>query len=177
MGKKVKSHSNPTELRPIGSRALKSCIDTLRPHLFGSRILELFAGQGRVSFAALSEGAISTLLIEKNKILAKELKNHIPKKLGSDKTIEILCQDAWTFLSSPPRAPGFDIIFADPPFPQWDKLDQSHFFSLIGHFCKSGTIFLVKTPSRMLLSSEHPRFSLWKLAHFGESQFAYFLYE
>lgn len=177
MGKKITSHSDPPELRPIGSRALKSCIDTLRPHLFGARILEIFAGQGRFSFAALSEGAISTLLIEKNKTLAKELKNHVPKKLGSGKTIEILCQDAWTFLSSPPLAPDFDIIFADPPFPQWDTLDQSQFFSLIGHFCKSGTIFLVKTPSRMLLSSEHPRFALWKLTHFGESQFAYFLYE
>lgn len=177
MGKKIKRHSALDELRPIGSRALKSCIDTLRPHLFGAHILELFAGQGRFSFAALAEGAVSTILIEKNKTLTKELKAHIPKKLGSDKNIEILCQDAWSFLSQPPRKMGFDIIFADPPFPQWDSLDQSHFFSLIGGFCKTGTIFLVKTPSRMLLSTVHPGFTLWKLTHFGESQFAYYLYE
>lgn len=177
MGKKIKDKADSPELRPIGSRALKSCIDTLRPHLFGATVLELFAGQARFSFEALLQGASSALLIEKNPQIARELKTKIPKKMPVEKRIEILCQDVWAFLNHPSSDLRFDIILADPPFPQWETLNQTEFFSLVTPFCKPGTIFLVKTPSRMLLSSVHPGFTLWKLTHFGESQFAYFLYE
>lgn len=177
MGKEIKSKKQPTELRPISGRALKSCIDTLRPYLHQARILELFAGQGRFSIQALLEGASEALLVEKNSKTAKEIKARIPKKLPPGKKIEIVCQDVWIFLEKQENKHPYPIIFADPPFPLWEKIDQAQFFSLIQTFCEPGTIFLVKTPRRMLISTGHPGFTLWKMNHFGESQFAYFLYE
>ncbi|NBT58421.1 hypothetical protein EBT16_06520 [bacterium] len=162
-------------LRPIGARALKSAIDTLRPHIPGTNILDLFAGQGRFSYAALSEGASSATLIEKDPRTAKELQTLRPNKLKPDQASRVLCLDVWKFLKQP-NGDLYDIIFADPPFDDWTASMEKDLFAKLLPFSKPGTILLVKYPSEMLISSEHPGFSLWKINHFGESQLAYFIY-
>lgn len=164
-----------SSLRPIGARALKSAIDTLRSHLLGATVLELFAGQGRFSYAALLEGAQSSLMIEMHKDTARRLFALRPKKIPTDRVHQVLCQDVWKFLERP-TGDLYDIIFVDPPFEDWnDDLEKKLFQSIIP-FCHRGTILLVKYPSQMLLSSEHPEFKLWKINQFGESKLAYFSY-
>lgn len=162
-------------LRPIGARALKSTMDTLRPHLPGATILDLFAGKGRFSFSALNEGAASATLVEKDTQTARELPTLRPRKLKPNQISHVLCQDVWKFLKQSKGA-LYDIIFVDPPFGDWTPEMQKDLFSMLIPFSKPGTILLVKYPSEMLISSEHPGFSLWKINHFGESQLAYFIY-
>lgn len=164
-----------SSLRPIGARALKSAMDTLRPHLPGAHVLDLFAGQGRFSYAALTEGASSATLVEIHRQTAQELPKLRPKKLSPERTSRVLSQDAWHFMSHP-NGDLYDIIFVDPPFEDWTASMQKELFTRLVSFSKPGTILLVKTPSGMLISSEHPGFSLWKINHFGESQLAYFTY-
>jgi 16S rRNA (guanine966-N2)-methyltransferase len=170
-----KSLRERPSLRPVGARALKSAMDTLRPHLAGAKILDLFAGQGRFSYAALTEGASYACLVEKHPQTAKELNSLRPKKLASSQISEVLCQDAWKFLAHP-TGDLYDIIFADPPFDDWTPLIEKDLFKHLLNFSKPGTILLVKYPAEMLISSEHPGFSMWKINHFGESQLAYFTY-
>lgn len=170
-----KSVGERPSLRPIGARALKSAMDTLRPYLPGALVLDLFAGQGRFSYAALSEGASSTTMIEKHPATARELSALRPKKLSSSQESRVLCQDVWLFLKKPAGA-LYDIIFVDPPFTDWTPSMEKELFQLLLGFAKPGTILLVKYPSEMLISSEHPGFSMWKINHFGESQLAYFTY-
>ena len=150
-------------------------MDTLRPYLAGASILDLFAGHGRLAYAALENGAHRALLIEKNRTTAKELEDLRPKKLLKHQESRVLCQDVWTFL----KVPGsdlYDIIFADPPFPEWSESFEKQLFAALPSFCHPGTILLVKIPSKVLISSHHPGFTLWKINHFGESQLAYFTY-
>jgi len=171
MGKIIE---DPT-LRPVGARALKSSMDTLRPFLVGAQVLDLFAGQGRFSYAALQEGASSALLIEKNPRTAKELETLRPKKIPQERKSTVLRKDVWDFLEKS-KGDLYDIIFADPPFEDWSPQLEERLFSLLEKFSKPGTILLVKYPKQMLLSSSHPGFKLWKINHFGESQLAYFTY-
>jgi len=170
-----KSLRERPSLRPVGARALKSAMDTLRPHLAGANILDLFAGQGRFSYAALTEGASFACLVEKHPQTAKELNSLRPNKLASSQISEVLCQDAWKFLAHP-TGDLYDIIFVDPPFDDWTPLIEKELFKHLINFSKPGTILLVKYPAEMLISSVHPGFSMWKINHFGESQLAYFIY-
>lgn len=165
----------PSSLRPIGARALKSAIDTLRPHLQGASILDLFAGQGRFSYAALWEGAKSSVMIEKHKDTARRLSALRPKKIPLERTHQVICQDVWTFLEKPPTD-LYDIIFVDPPFEDWNLELEKNIFKSVVPFCRVGTILLVKYPSQMLISNDYPGFRLWKLNQFGEATLAYFSY-
>lgn len=171
MGKIIEDPS----LRPVGARALKSAMDTLRPFLAGAQVLDLFAGQGRFSFSALQEGASAALLIEKNPRTARELEGLRPKKIPQERKSTILRKDVWDFLDKP-KGDLYDIVFADPPFQDWSAELEQRLFSLLAKFSKPGTILLVKYPKQMLLSSSHSGFKLWKINHFGESQLAYFTY-
>jgi len=150
-------------------------MDSLRPSLAGATVLDLFAGQGRFSFASLEHGAVKAVMVEKNRDTARNLPSLRPKKLSPHLETHILCQDVWQFLKNPDGV-LYDIIFADPPFPDWTSELEKNLFAALPAFCHPGTILLVKIPSAVLLSSHHPGFTLWKINHFGESQLAYFTY-
>lgn len=173
--KPVTPSASPTSLRPIGARALKSVMDTLRPYLPGSKILDLFAGQGRFSYGALLEGAQSAILVEKHAPTAHSLLKLRPKKIPAERTSRVVCEDVWKFLDRD-STDLYDVIFADPPFRDWNEAFEKTLFQKLTAFSKRGTILLVKYPSEMLISSEHTGFKLWKINHFGESQLAYFNY-
>ena len=64
-------------------RVKKSVFDTIQAYLPNSRVLDLFAGSGSLSFESLSRGAVSCHTVEKNKLCgnliakkSKNIKNH-----------------------------------------------------------------------------------------------------
>jgi len=171
-----RTHSPTNDVRPIGARALKSAIDTLRPRLFEASVLDLFAGQGRFGIAASQEGLSSVTFVEKDRKTASELKSALsvpsfPKGIST----KVICQDAAIFLEQ--TSEKFDIIFADPPFPLWTQAFEKSLFIAVTRALKTGSIFLVKHPSRMLPCSELSELTLTKESEFGESRLLYFSYE
>lgn len=171
---KTKPQAN--DVRPIGARALKSAIDTLRPHLFEASVLDLFAGQGRFGMAASQEGISSVLFVEKDRNTATELKSSISApKFPKGITAKVICQDAAIFLEQ--TTEKFDVIFADPPFPLWNESFEKSLFTGVTRVLKPNSIFLVKHPSRMLPCSELSGLTLIKESEFGESRLLYFSYE
>ncbi len=158
-------------MRPIGARALKSAIDTLRPWLDEARVVDLFAGQGRFGIEALEEAASHVTFIEKNLSLAKSLAKTV-ERFGTKATVKN--QDALDYLDSP--GDPFDILFADPPFALWTPEFSSKLIALAAKRSASAAIFLVKHPSRMLPSLAFQGFSHWKSTPFGESSLIYFRY-
>ena len=173
--KTVKKSSNRSQLRPVGARALKSALDTLRPFLAGVKVLDLYAGQGRFAYGALLEGAQHAVLVEHNAVTARELRSLRSKKIPSDRISQILCQDVWSFLEQP-SGDLYDVIFVDPPFEEFTSELATRLFLALKDFAHPGTILLVKTPSQMLLSTGDSEFKLWKITQFGEAQLAYFTY-
>jgi len=159
------------ELRPIGARALKSARDTLRPYLSGASVLDLYAGQGRFGIAALEEEAARAVFVESHSRTAADLRRELARWA---ERAEVVTADVIAFLAG--GEARYDIVFADPPFPDWQAdFGEQLFRGALSHLVPSG-IFLVKHPSRVLLSGWSRQLAPWKSSRFGKSTLAYFRY-
>jgi len=161
---------SPPELRPVGARALKSTIDTLRPYIYGARILDLYAGLGRFGLEALAEEAAHVEFVERDKKSAKTLQEALPKGAKA----EVHCADVIEFLKKATGAP-FDIIFADPPFPLWEEENFGHeLVTAIKRVTSADAILMIKAPSRIEITVRVPEFLAWKQKEYGESNLLFF---
>ncbi len=100
-------------LRPTPDRVRETLFNWLAPHLPGMRVLDLFAGSGALAFEALSRGAASAVLVEKDRTAATHLRM-TAERFGLS-TARIEAGDALAFLRSQPKD-SFDLAFIDPPF-------------------------------------------------------------
>jgi 16S rRNA (guanine966-N2)-methyltransferase len=99
-------------LRPTPERVRETLFNWLQGRLSGARCLDLFAGSGALGLEALSRGANSVLLVERDPRLVGSLRASI-SSLGSNQ-VEVELADAVSFLRRPPQR--FDLVFLDPPF-------------------------------------------------------------
>ena len=114
-------------LRPTSDRVRETLFNWLLPALPGARVLDLFAGSGALGMEALSRGAASAVLIERDPALAAELRA-LAGRLQGGEAAQIVQTDALSWLAGQPvaseGAPGFDLAFVDPPFAAnlWDAV-------------------------------------------------------
>lgn len=100
-------------LRPTPDRVRETLFNWLSSRIGGMRVLDLFAGSGALAFEALSRGAASAVLVEKDRAASANLRA-TAQRFGLA-TARIEGGDALAFLSSQ-AADSFDLIFLDPPF-------------------------------------------------------------
>ncbi len=101
--------------RPWTGRARESVINQLRGHLYDGVVLDLFAGIGTMGLEAVSRGAKSAVLVEKDRKIFSLLQSNI-ETLGCEEQAIPIHADA---LSSIPllRVPRpVDVVFVDPPY-------------------------------------------------------------
>jgi 16S rRNA (guanine966-N2)-methyltransferase len=101
-------------LRPTSDRVRETLFNWLMPRLPGARVLDLFAGSGALGLEAVSRGAASACLVERDPGLAARLRAQVAK-LGAEGQVQVQQEDVLRWLASAP-APRFDIAFVDPPF-------------------------------------------------------------
>ncbi len=101
-------------LRPTSDRVRETLFNWLMLKLPGARVLDLFAGSGALGLEAVSRGAASALLVERDPALAAALRG-VVGRLGADDQVQVVAGDAlrWLETAPPMRA---DIVFMDPPF-------------------------------------------------------------
>lgn len=99
-------------LRPTGDRIRETLFNWLAPEIEGAQCLDLFAGSGALGLEALSRGAASCTFVEYNTLAADSLRNHLHALDCS--TAQVIQRSALDYLTA--DAPGFDVIFLDPPF-------------------------------------------------------------
>lgn len=99
-------------LRPSPDRVRETLFNWLAPVIRGARVLDPFAGSGVLGFEALSRGAASAVLVERDRVAARQLRDSAAV-LGAE-TAEVVEGDALAWLDAD-RGP-FDIVFLDPPF-------------------------------------------------------------
>jgi 16S rRNA (guanine966-N2)-methyltransferase len=80
----------------------------------GAHCLDLYAGSGALGFEALSRGAASAWLVERDAALIESLEA-TAKQLGASP--RVIRRDALAFLREPATA-RFDVVFLDPPYAQ-----------------------------------------------------------
>ena len=101
-------------LRPTSDRVRETLFNWLQPALPGARVLDLFAGTGALGFEAVSRGAASAVLVERDRGLAAALTATAARLQGGD-AIDVRHGDALQIATALPAA-GIDIAFVDPPF-------------------------------------------------------------
>lgn len=104
-------------------RGTRPTADKTREALFsilgdisGARVLDLFAGTGALALEALSRGAQSAVLVERDRRTATIAARNIEEILGERAgEAELIRGDAKRFLGSARRDP-FDLVLLDPPY-------------------------------------------------------------
>jgi 16S rRNA (guanine966-N2)-methyltransferase len=106
-------------LRPTGDRIRETLFNWLAPEIQGARCLDLFAGSGALGLEALSRGAATSVLIERDLKAAAQLKANLAlldKEAGRSEAGRVLQRDALEWLGQGNSEAPFHIVFIDPPF-------------------------------------------------------------
>lgn len=101
-------------LRPTSDRVRETLFNWLMPMLPGARVLDLFAGSGALGLEAVSRGAASAVLVERDPALAAALRATAARLPGGE-AVNVVQSDARAWLPAQPEA-SFDLAFVDPPF-------------------------------------------------------------
>jgi len=99
-------------LRPSPDRVRETLFNWLGRDLTGMVCLDLFAGSGALGFEALSRGAASVVMVEKNPVAVNALRKNA-QTLGAT-NLSIVRGDALEFARG--ARSRFDIVFIDPPY-------------------------------------------------------------
>lgn len=100
--------------RPTADRVRETLFSMLVSRLGGLdglRVADLFAGSGALGLEALSRGAARATFVENDRSAAAAIRRNADK-LGAGERVELRAGSALAL----PRAEGFDLIFADPPY-------------------------------------------------------------
>ncbi len=101
-------------LRPTPDRIRETLFNWLAPHIVDARCLDLFAGSGAFGFEALSRGARHVILVEQNPAIIIALQKNAD--IFKADQLDIIQQDALSWLKLDNHHTPFDIIFLDPPY-------------------------------------------------------------
>ena len=103
-------------LRPSGDRVRETLFNWLGPRVVGRRVLDLYAGTGALGLEAVSRGASSALLVERDGELVRAVKKLIAD-WPEQARVSVVEADVGQWIHQPGLEP-FDLIFLDPPFDQ-----------------------------------------------------------
>jgi len=101
-------------LRPTPDRVRETLFNWLMPIIHGARCLDLFSGSGALGLEALSRGAASVVMVDRDPRVIATLRKHLAT-LNAEGAV-LYQQSALDYLQGEPTP--FDVIFLDPPFRQ-----------------------------------------------------------
>lgn len=124
--------------RPLADRVKEAVFAILGPDLVDARFLDLFAGSGAAGIEALSRGAASAVLVERDADAARVIGENL-RRAGLADRATVVRMDALRFLAraadrpAGPDATGngaagsdpFDLAFVDPPYAETGLRDAA----------------------------------------------------
>lgn len=129
-------------LRPSSDRMRETLFNWLQPYIAGSNCLDLFAGSGALGFEAMSRGASSLTMVERDTEVFRALQQNA-RQLKVEE-VSIFQADALNWLQRCKAT--FDLVFVDPPFA--DEIAESALAGLSAGDClKDGALIYVETAS------------------------------
>jgi len=101
-------------VRPTLDRVREAWMSILQPNIPGARVVDLFAGSGALGLEALSRGAASADLVEKNLKSIRVITANV-EGLGAGEAANIVRKDAILFVEGLEER-AYELAFADPPY-------------------------------------------------------------
>ena len=138
-------------------------------------MLDLFAGTGALGIEALSRGAASATLVEKDARAVETIRRNLEKTRLTGATVHAL--DIFSFLHRLAPAAGYDIILADPPYAK-QKGERDFGLELLGEpalvqaLAPGGIFILEKLPGARLPTV--PTLELLRERRYGATEVAWF---
>jgi 16S rRNA (guanine966-N2)-methyltransferase len=110
------------KVRPTSERVREAVFSALGD-VTGARVLDLYCGTGALAIEALSRGAASAVLVDRN---TRPALGNV-ERLGLGGRAELVRADAARWLAAraaEPGAPRFDLVFVDAPYRLADRVGQ-----------------------------------------------------
>jgi 16S rRNA (guanine966-N2)-methyltransferase len=102
--------------RPTSDRVREALFSTLGP-IGGARVLDLFAGSGALGIEALSRGAASALLVERDPRAVAVIRANLDALGLAEPEAVVFAGPARSALrNASARADTYDLVFLDPPY-------------------------------------------------------------
>ncbi|HMQ95724.1 MAG TPA: 16S rRNA (guanine(966)-N(2))-methyltransferase RsmD [Candidatus Saccharibacteria bacterium] len=121
---------NTSRTHPMGERIRNALFNTIGGEIQGAEVLDAFAGSGAVGLEALSRGAKSVTMLEKDRVAAKVIEDNC-KLLGVTESAHLIKAPVSKWLDTTDDTRQYDIIFADPPYHNQQLSTVSRLFSLL----------------------------------------------
>jgi len=124
-------------LRPTTDRVRETLFNWLGQNLDGLRCLDVFAGAGALGFEAVSRGASTVTLVERDKTAFANLRVNLSdlQSFPADALIDLVHGDGVGFLKRQANA-SWNLVFLDPPFDDRVALESS--VQEAGRVCDGG---------------------------------------
>ena len=145
-GRKLSYINNPN-VRPTQAKVKKSIFDILGS-LDNKRVLDLYSGVGSFGIESLSRGACHLTAIEINPSIFKILLKNINNLCKND-DVKLHRMSVDKFLNMNNKK--FDIIFADPPYGDFDFFELKQ---IVSKFLSSNGIFCMEMKKTNFIESE-----------------------
>src|SRR5215469_2096635 len=84
------------DVRPTPDLVKQAVFNSLGERVVGTRVLELFAGTGALSFECLSRGAVSAVCVEKSQRHAAVLRHNFESAGLPAEALQVRVQDVFT---------------------------------------------------------------------------------
>lgn len=102
-------------LRPTPDSVRETLFNWLQPVIHGALCIDLYSGSGALGFEAISRGAASVTMLDKQNRITRQLQENAQTLKCTQ--ANIFSQNALDYLAAPAIQP-FNIAFIDPPYQQ-----------------------------------------------------------
>jgi 16S rRNA (guanine966-N2)-methyltransferase len=138
--------------RPVPGRVRTSLFSVLAERLEGARVLDLCAGVGAFGIEAVSRGAASALLVDRDVAAVRAIERWARER-GAQDVVRAVAADV---LRRPAPGGPYDLVFLDPPFSAFrDGTVASFLGRAVAATAPEGLVAL-KAPARAAIP-EDPR--------------------
>lgn len=155
--------------RPTTDTAKEGLFNILNNRIFfeDTRVLDLFAGSGGISFEFASRGSCEIVTVEKDFRHCKHILKSI-ETIGFDSEITVLNTDVFKYLKHSKES--FNLVFADPPY-DLKTLDEIPELVLTSQLVACEGLFILEHSSAYNFSN-HAYFL--ELRKYGSVHFSFF---
>ena len=155
--------------RPTQDYVRESLFNILMPFLSEARVLDLFAGTGALSLEAISRGAASAVLCDRDHAALSCIRRNVAAVRCEDR-VRIFSGE-WNACLRSLQGQSFDLVFLDPPYRMDNTGEMCGFMMDLGLLADGFRIVVehrAGTPPR-----PDSRFQIYNCRHYGDTEISF----